>query len=218
MRRAGKGGTRVMAAGGALSAARQAPARQAPKYELVEAGFRILMEGLGMEQSAHTARTAERAARAWWDELCRGLTQPPPVVTTFPSEDTSMVLLRQIPVRSVCAHHLLPFVGTAVVAYIPGSKQILGLSKLSRLVDYYARQPQVQERLTAQVADAVAAHVLGAGGQKGGVGVFIRANHMCMQLRGVKHDGDMMTSALRGVFRRPEVRAEFLQLAGGGFT
>jgi GTP cyclohydrolase IA len=182
-------------------------------YELVKAGFELILSGLGLAKTEHTARTAERAANAWWHEICRGLTQDPPTITTFPmaGKETEMVILRSIPVRSVCAHHLLPFVGTAAVAYLPGRGRVLGLSKLSRLVDYWARRPQVQEDLTQQVADAMAALVMN--GNRGGVGVIIRANHSCMELRGVKHPGDMITSALRGVFKRPEVRAEFLRLA-----
>lgn len=194
----------------------QQDVKDAPErnYEIVKAGFQLVLDGLGLPKTEHTARTAERAAKAWWDEICRGLTQPPPAITTFPmhGKDSEMVILRAIPVRSVCAHHLLPFVGTAAVAYLPGKGRVLGLSKLSRLVDYWARRPQVQEDLTNQVADAMAALVMGQ--NRGGVGVVIRANHSCMELRGVKHSGDMVTSALRGSFKLPEVRAEFLRLAG----
>jgi GTP cyclohydrolase I len=119
---------------------------------------------------------------------------------------------------SVCAHHLLPFIGEATIAYIPGIKRIIGISKLSRIADYWSRRPQVQEELTAQIADHVAELVMTkanmvAGANVGGVGVVIRARHMCMELRGVGHTGDMITSAVRGVFlTKPEARAEFLQL------
>lgn len=181
-------------------------------FKFVEAGFTLILQGLGIPEGPHTKDTPHRAAKAWWDELCAGITQEPPKITTFPSASTGMVTLREVPIHSLCAHHLLPFNGEAVIAYIPGGREILGLSKLSRLADYYARRPQVQEELTEQIADALAALVMKNG--KGGVGVFIRANHACMELRGVKHKGDMITSALRGVFHKPEVRAEFLQLAG----
>lgn len=197
-------------------------------FDMVVRGFRLILKGLGAEQSEHTAQTAERAAKAWWHELCAGLTGPEPRIATFPgSGSNSMIVLRDIPIHSMCAHHLLPFFGTATIGYLPGGERELGLSKLSRIADYWARRPQVQERLTAQIADAVAklvevheniicpddrAHSLG---WKGGVGVLIEANHLCMQMRGVKHKGRMLTSALRGVFLEPEVRAEFLRLAEG---
>lgn len=181
-------------------------------FGLVVNGFQLVLNGLGIPATEHTRDTAQRAAKAWWYELCRGVTQEPPKITTFPAKGANMVVLRSIPIRSLCAHHLLPFIGEAVVAYIPGDGKILGLSKLSRIADYWARRPQVQEELTDQIADAVAALV--TKGKRGGVGVLIRANHACMELRGVQHKGDMLTSALRGVFRKPEVRDEFLRLAG----
>jgi len=190
------------------------PVVEERNFELVVAGFQLVMNGLGVPKNGHTRDTAERAAKAWWNEICVGLTGPEPAITSFKSNRGGMVLLRGIPVRSVCAHHLLPFIGTAAVAYIPGNGHIVGLSKLSRVVDYWARRPQVQEDLTEQIADALADHVMGEGHKRGGVGVLIRANHMCMALRGVKHDGDMLTNALRGTFKQPEVRDEFLRLAG----
>lgn len=179
------------------------------------AGFTLILEGLGLDlASPHFAETPRRAARAWYHELCRGLTQPPPKITTFPASTSEMVVLRHIPIRSLCAHHLLPFFGTADIGYIPGAgHQILGLSKLSRIADYEARRPQVQEELTADIADAVAGLVCSPASDLGGVGVVIRATHMCMVLRGVTHDGEMVTSAVRGLFlTKPEVRAEFLNL------
>lgn len=183
-------------------------------FNKVRAGFELVLEGLGMEGTEHTKETAQRAAKAWFHELCVGLTGNPPKITTFKSTQTAMVVLREIPVKSLCAHHLLPFTGKAVVAYIPGKGHILGLSKLSRLTDYWARRPQVQEELTEQIADAVAEHVMNRQRDTGGVGVLIRANHTCMELRGVNHSGDMLTSALRGVFLEAPVRDEFLRLAG----
>lgn len=185
----------------------------------VERGFELVLSGLGLEVDEHTRETAERAAKAWYHELCAGLTGKPPKITTFPSTADQMVLLREIPIKSICAHHLLPFTGTASVAYVPGTGRILGLSKLSRLANYWARRPQVQEVLTEQLADAVAEHVMHPPTKvpapaRGGVGVIIRANHTCMELRGVGHKGDMVTSALRGVLQKPEARDEFFRLAG----
>lgn len=183
-----------------------------PAFRQVEAGFRLILDGLGVDlHSAHFKETPRRAARAWIGELCSGLSTAPPRVTTFPQEGLSqMILLRNIPVKSLCAHHLLPFIGAAHVAYIPGHGEVMGLSKLSRIVNYFSRRPQVQENLTNDIANFISDLV--THGSLGGVGVVIRANHMCMELRGVQHSGDMVTSALRGVFEEPEVRAEFLNL------
>jgi len=186
----------------------------------VELGFRYILEGLGLDPTMpHLKDTPRRAAHAWFYELCQGMTIPPPEITTFDSEADEMIMLQHIPIRSICAHHLLPFVGNATVAYIPGKKQIIGLSKLSRICNYWARRPQVQEDLTTQIADTVADLVMGKsklGHMQGGVGVIIRARHMCMELRGVEHTGDMVTSALRGVFLSGDARIEFLRLDNGG--
>jgi len=180
------------------------------------AGFTLILEGLGVDlASPHFDGTPERAARAWYHELCRGLTGPPPKITTFPARTSEMILLRHIPIRSMCAHHLLPFSGAADIGYIPGGRhRILGLSKLSRIADYHARRPQVQEELTADIADAITALVcVGDERGTGGVGVVIRASHSCMTLRGVGHSGEMVTSAVRGVFKDDsDVRNEFLRL------
>lgn len=191
----------------------------------VEEGFRLVLEGLGLNLAdPHLQDTPRRAARAWYHEICVGVTGPAPKLTLFPQEGPAqMVLLRNIPVKSVCAHHLLPFIGTAAVAYIPGNGEILGLSKLSRIVDYHARRPQVQENLTNHIADHVWRLIRPDWAENfpedltdvaaGGVGVVVRANHLCMELRGVQHSGDMVTSSLRGVFEEGAVREEFLSLA-----
>jgi GTP cyclohydrolase IA len=182
--------------------------------EKVVAGFKLVLEGIGAPQDEHTLGTAQRAAEAWFGELCIGLGTEPPEITAFESDSDAMVILREIPIKSLCAHHLLPFVGVASVGYIPGTGKVVGLSKLSRLADYHSRRPQVQERLTLQIAKALADHVMHPSHDKGGVGVVLRAHHMCMECRGVNHKGDMVTSELLGVFRAPEVRAEFFRLAG----
>ncbi len=196
----------------------------------IEEGFRLILKGLGIDpnKQIHFRDTPKRAAKAWYNELCKGLTSPAPKVTTFASDVDEMVVLRDIPVRSLCSHHLLPFYGTAAIGYVPGNGKILGLSKLSRIVDYWARRPQVQEDLTAQVADHLAELVLGtkrssaqapfdpSGEKMGGVGVVIKATHMCMTLRGVCHSSVMVTSAMRGVFgTNPSARAEYLTLIAG---
>lgn len=195
------------------------PRTEQGRIEAVAKGVQMMLEGLGLDlDTPHLTATPERVARAWVRELAPGVNAPPPVVTMFPHEGSSqMVILHDIPVRSICAHHLLPFLGTAVVGYIPGRGQIFGISKLSRIVDYFARRPQVQEDLTNQVASFIWSLVRnneeGNAGATGGVGVFLRCNHMCMELRGVEHPGNMTTSALRGVFEESAVREEFMRLA-----
>lgn len=158
------------------------------------------------------AETPKRVAKAW-KEWCSGYDQDPAtILKTF--EDGSegvdeMVVVKDIPFYTHCEHHMAPFFGTATIAYLPDGK-IVGLSKLSRLLDIYAKRLQVQERLGCQVADAIMEH-LGALG----CGVVITARHLCMESRGIKKQGsETVTSALRGVFKEdPAVRAEFLALA-----
>jgi GTP cyclohydrolase I len=135
-------------------------------------------------------------------------------LTTFPNDEgyDELVIARAIPVRSVCEHHLLPFTGLAYVGYLPGQR-ILGLSKLARIVEHFACRPQVQERLTKQVADWLHAHL-----RPQGAGVIIEAEHTCMTLRGVQAAGSRtITSTLLGTLREdPGSRREFLALAGVG--
>jgi GTP cyclohydrolase IA len=154
-----------------------------------------------------TAATPGRMARAY-AELLRPRSFD---LTTFPNDENydELVLAAGIPVHSVCEHHMLPFFGTARVGYLPGQR-ILGLSKLARVVELFARRPQVQERLTVQVADWLQTHL-----QPRGVGVVVEAEHLCMTLRGVRTSGTTTTtSRLLGALREdPRSRAEFLALA-----
>ncbi len=178
----------------------------------VHQAIELLLDGLGLDlQGKHFAETPERASKAWVEELCKGLGEEDFSLTTFPVEEdyeSSMIVLQRIPVKSMCAHHLLPFVGEATVAYIP-DQLLCGLSKLSRIVDYFARRPQVQEELTSQVAQYLYDQL-----QPQGVGVIMKASHMCMEMRGVNHSGLMTTSSLKGIFLKdPKVREEFMALA-----
>ncbi|MDQ1704300.1 MAG: cyclohydrolase [Frankiaceae bacterium] len=167
-----------------------------------------LMRALGMQpDDPALARTPQRVAAAFAELLGPrdfGL-------TTFPNDEgyDELVVARDIPFVSVCEHHLLPFVGTASVGYLPGAR-ILGLSKLARVVELFARRPQVQERMTKQTANWLEDHL-----RPRGVGVVIRAEHTCMTLRGVRAQGaTTVTSALLGSLREdPLSRAEFLSLA-----
>ena len=179
-------------------------------YEKIKEGFEKLLEGLGIDQtSTHFRNTAERAAKTWHQELCIGLEQEKFLFTTFENidHDDSIVMLQSIPVHSLCAHHLLPFTGEATIAYIP-SKKLCGLSKLSRTVNYYSRKPQVQEKLTQEILNRLEAEL-----EPQGIGVLIRATHMCMSLRGVNHNGTMTTYRLCGVFNQERFREEFLRCA-----
>ncbi|HEY3544899.1 MAG TPA: GTP cyclohydrolase I FolE [Propionicimonas sp.] len=156
--------------------------------------------------------TPERVARAY-QEMFTGLeTDPAEVLSkTFEIDHDEMVLVRDIEVWSTCEHHLLPFTGVAHVAYIPAKGRITGLSKLARLVDAYAKRPQVQERLTTQVADALVEHL-----SPQGVMVVIECEHLCMTMRGVRKPGaKTVTSAVRGVMNSPATRAEAMSLIIG---
>lgn len=152
-------------------------------------------------------------ARAY-EEMFRGLQQHPSEVltTTFELGHDEMILVKDIEVASTCEHHLVPFYGYAHVGYIPGEHgRIAGLSKLARLVDVFAKRPQVQERLTTQVADSL----VGLLGPRGVI-VVVEAEHLCMTMRGVRKPGaKTVTSAVRGQLRSPATRAEAMSLILG---
>lgn len=157
--------------------------------------------------------TPKRVAKAY-AELMAGLHEDPTVhlKTVFTEQYDEIVLLRDIPFHSLCEHHLLPFTGLAHLAYLPAGK-VVGLSKLARLVEGFARRPQVQERLTTQIADALMRHLSPIGAL-----CVIEASHTCMTMRGVrKHGATMVTSALRGTFKSdPRTRHEAFALIHGG--
>jgi len=149
-----------------------------------------------------------------YEEVFGGLSLDPAAFLTvgFDEDHQEMVIVKDIPFYSMCEHHLLPFHGRVHIGYVP-SGRVVGISKLARLVEAMARRPQLQERLTSQVADAIMTHV-----KPQGVGVVIEAEHLCMTMRGVRKPGSIVvTSANRGTFRRrQETRAEFLSLIGQG--
>lgn len=144
--------------------------------------------------------TPERVARMY-AEICSGLHEDPSthLTVTFESSHDEMVMVRDIPLHSMCEHHLIPFIGKAHVAYIPGKDgRITGLSKIARLVDGYSRRPQVQETLTVQIATAMEDTL-----EPRGVMVVIEAEHLCMSMRGIQKSGaTTVTSAVRGLFRQ----------------
>ncbi len=177
-----------------------------------EAAVRELLLAVGEDPEREgLRRTPERVARAY-REMFGGLyTDPSEVLATVFDEDhRELVLVKDIPMFSTCEHHLVSFHGVAHVGYIPGdSGQVTGLSKLARLVDLYARRPQVQERLTSQIADALMSRL-----QPRGVIVVIEAEHLCMAMRGIRKPGaSTTTSAVRGIFQTSAVsRGEALDL------
>lgn len=180
----------------------------------VEAAVRELLLGVGEDPERDGLReTPARVARSL-AEVFSGLHRDPreALTTTFDLGHEEMVLVRDIDVYSMCEHHLLPFHGVAHVGYIPGANgRVTGLSKLARLVDLYARRPQVQERLTTQVADALV-DVLAPSG----VIVVVECEHLCMSMRGVRTPGaKTVTSAVRGHMRNPATRSEAMSLILG---
>lgn len=182
-------------------------------HDRVAAAVREILIGIGEDPDRDGLRdTPQRVARAY-QEMFTGLETDPAEVlaTTFEIAHDEMVLVRDIEVWSTCEHHLLPFTGVAHVAYIPANGRITGLSKLARLVDAFAKRPQVQERLTTQVADALVEHL-----KPQGVMVIIECEHLCMTMRGVRKPGSKtVTSAVRGVMNSPATRAEAMSLIIG---
>lgn len=183
---------------------------QAGKLARIAHHVRGILAALGLDlQDPNLAETDLRVAKMYI-EMFGGLAEgAEPKVTTFPNEEnySHMVMEKQIPFYSMCAHHLVPFYGHAHIAYIP-REQILGLSKFARILEFYAKRPQLQERLTEQVVTCLEEklHPLGAM-------VVIEARHLCVEMRGVKKPGAVtVTSALRGIFHQKPVREEFLDL------
>ena len=177
-----------------------------PKVEQAAAD---LLAGLGYDLADESLSETPRRVARMYEEL---LTATPFESTTFPNDGAydELVVVRDIPFHSLCEHHLLPFTGVAHVGYIPGPR-IVGLSKLARVVDLYSRELQVQERMTAQVANWLEEAL-----EPRGVGVVFEAEHLCMTVRGVRAPGSRTTtSAVRGLLRHdPRTRAEFFALVG----
>ena len=169
-----------------------------------------ILDLLGLDRSdPNLTETPERVAKMYL-ELFRGLEEgAEPKVTLFPNDEhyTAMVIEKDIPFYSMCSHHLIPFYGHAHMAYIP-NERIIGLSKMPRIVDFYAHRPQLQERLTEQVAGFLNEKL-----SPQGVMVVIEARHLCVEMRGIKKPGAVtVTSAIRGIFYNRSVREEFLDL------
>ncbi len=183
-----------------------------PDRDALLGTVRSMLQQLGLDADSDGLADTPRRITDMYVELFSGLHEDPREVlqVTFEEGHQEMVILRDIPFYSMCEHHFMPFHGEAHVGYLPEGR-IVGLSKLARAVEIFARRPQVQERLTSQIADCIE-EVLGAKG----VGVVIKAEHLCMTARGVRKPGSrMVTSATRGRFRSHEnTRQEFLRLIG----
>ncbi|HLM16901.1 MAG TPA: GTP cyclohydrolase I FolE [Acidimicrobiia bacterium] len=180
--------------------------------EKIERAVREILEAIGEDPDRDgLVRTPARIAHMY-EEIFAGIHEDPShhLTVTFEADHDEMVMVRDIAVTSVCEHHLVPFAGRAHVAYIPGTDgRITGLSKIARLVDGFAKRPQVQERLTTQIADALVDTL-----EPAGVLVMIEAEHFCMSMRGVKKPGSLtITSAVRGMFKsNAATRAEAMSL------
>lgn len=181
----------------------------------IVAAVREILDAIGEDPDRDGLQsTPDRVARMY-AEVCSGLREDPAIhlKTTFEADHDELIMVRDIPLYSLCEHHLVPFLGKAHVGYIPNEDgRITGLSKLARLVDGYSKRPQVQERLTSQVADALVEAL-----DPRGVIVVIEARHLCMEMRGIRKPGaETVTSTVRGIFREdPRTRAEAMTLITG---
>jgi GTP cyclohydrolase IA len=183
-----------------------------PDPQSVEEGVRLILEGIGEDVGRQGLKETPRRVAEMYQEIFAGLREDPEAVidVTFDEGHDEMIMVRDIWMASLCEHHLIPFLGKAHVAYIPNRDgRITGLSKVARLVEVLARRPQVQERLTTQIAEFLERAL-----SPRGVFVVIEAEHLCMSMRGVKKPGSItVTSAVRGVFKTDaRTRAEAMGL------
>jgi GTP cyclohydrolase IA len=187
------------------------PGRKAFDGSKVEAGVRLILEGIGEDTSRPGIAETPRRVAVMYEEICAGLhNDPREFLHVLPSEThDEMVIVKDIPLYSICEHHLLPFFGVAHIAYIPKDGRIVGLSKLARVADLMARKPQIQERLATEIADLLDEML-----RPTGVMVVIEAEHMCIEMRGIKKPGARaVTSALRGGFLKDQrTRSEAMAL------
>jgi len=180
----------------------------------IEKAVREILLAVGEDVTRHDIKDTPKRVADMYEEILSGsrLNPEKELEVVFEKEHDEIVLLKGIPLYSMCEHHLLPFVGKAHVAYIPSNNRVTGLSKIARVVDAFARRLQVQERLTTDIAEVIMKKL-----KPKGVLVVIEAEHLCMSMRGVKKPGVLtITSAVRGVFRKNEkTRAEALALIRG---
>jgi GTP cyclohydrolase I len=177
----------------------------------IEKSVKLLLEAVGEDINRRDIAATPRRVAEMYEEIFWGLTKDPAkeLEVILDQKHNEIVLLKDIPLYSMCEHHLLPFIGKAHVAYIPKKGRVTGLSKLARVVEILSRRPQVQERLTTQIADIIMSKL-----KPQGCMVVIEAEHLCMSMRGIKKPGTLtVTSAVRGIFQENEkTRAETLSL------
>ncbi|MDI6890652.1 MAG: GTP cyclohydrolase I FolE [Thermodesulfovibrionales bacterium] len=180
-------------------------------FKKIEKGVRLILEGIGEDPDRPGLKETPGRVARMYEEIFAGLKTPSGEILKYIEGEShdEMVLLKDIPFYSVCEHHLLPFIGKAHVAYIPSGGKIVGLSELVKAVEILAKRPQVQERLTTQLADLIMDRLKPKGAM-----VIIDAEHLCMSMRGVKKPGSRtVTSAVRGIFRtKQSTREELLEL------
>ena len=178
--------------------------------EKIAAGVRMIIEAIGDDPDREGLKDTARRVARMYGEFFQGLHEDPRTYlqVVFDEQHDEMVLVKDVPFHSMCEHHLLPFHGRVHAAYIPRGR-VVGLSKIARVIEVFARRPQVQERMTAQIADLLIDEL-----DAHGVGVVVEASHTCMTMRGVKKPGSLMvTSAMRGSFKTDQAtRGEFMSL------
>lgn len=193
---------------------RKAVAPVAVDKEKIKQAVRMILEAVGEDPDREGLLDTPKRVANFYEEVFAGLHLDPGdrVTAIFSEEHDEMVIVRDIPFHSMCEHHLVPFVGKAHVVYIPNNGRVVGLSKLARVVEDFSRRPQLQERLTSQVADLLMSKL-----EPQGVMVVIEAEHMCMTMRGVRKPGaSTVTSAVRGMFETNlSSRAEAMALIKG---
>jgi len=179
--------------------------------ESIEKAVKQILLAIGEDPEREGVKNTPSRVARMYEELFWGMNTDPRefLDVSFTEYHDELVLVKDIPIYSMCEHHFLPFYGVAHIAYIPKGGKVVGISKLARVAEAYARRPQLQERLTSQIADCIYDTL-----NPMGVGVVIQAEHMCMTMRGVKKPGSItVTSAVRGIFEtRPQTRAELFSL------
>lgn len=191
------------------------------KAKMIEEGTKAYGQflqamGFNYEEDPHTVDTPKRVAKAWVEDLVEGTLCEPPKISAFPNDEgfTGLICQTNIPLASMCAHHNLPFMGVAHIGYIAGKLEdggkVIGLSKIDRIVEFYAHRPNIQEALTKQIHE----HVNQAAEKNRGVAVVIESQHCCVKCRGIRHNSVMKTSEMSGYFFTNEVgtRHEFFAL------
>lgn len=185
--------------------------------ERIKKAVMDILEAIGEDPNRQGLKDTPRRVADMYEEVFQGISKEPEDVLTvfFEKEHDEIVLLKDIPLYSVCEHHMVPFIGRAHVAYIPDGERITGLSKIARVVDLYSRKLQLQERLTTEIADVLMKKL-----KPKGVFVIVEAEHLCMSMRGIKKPGVLTTtSAVRGIFRSSQkTRSETLSLIHRGYT